>query len=41
MQRAQKKLSSAEWQKAYETGSGWERAEIIRQVEKVLARERR
>jgi tetratricopeptide (TPR) repeat protein len=38
MQRAQKKLSAAEWQKAYETGSGWKRGEAIQRVNELLNR---
>jgi hypothetical protein len=33
IQRAQKKLSAAEWQKAYETGTGWKRSEIQRRMQ--------
>jgi hypothetical protein len=37
MRLAQKKLSAKEWQEAYESGSGWERSEALRQIGNILA----
>ncbi|MFZ5882924.1 MAG: ATP-binding protein [Chloroflexota bacterium] len=37
LEQLQKKLSAEEWQEAYESGSGWERGEVIRQIGNILA----
>ena len=37
MVQAQKKLSAAEWRKAYETGSSWGRDEVLRLIQELLA----
>jgi predicted ATPase/transcriptional regulator with XRE-family HTH domain len=36
MQKGREKLSAGEWQRAYETGLGWERGEAIQQAKKFL-----
>ncbi len=36
MKQARAKLSAGEWQRAYETGFGWERGEAIQQVKRLI-----
>jgi tetratricopeptide (TPR) repeat protein len=40
MEIAQRKLSAQEWQKAFETGRGWDRGEVIRQAAELLANQK-